>query len=96
LNRVTVVADPESSNRAGLSGQEYLSAFIRAEVRQARAEVIREPSSFASGGSDFYRADYKWAENGTMVYSSMVCTKRNSSGSVGILWPHHNVTWTML
>ncbi|MBZ5547337.1 MAG: hypothetical protein LAO22_05115 [Acidobacteriia bacterium] len=78
LNRVTVVADPESSNRAGLSAQEYLSAFIRAQVRQAHAEVTREPSSFASGGSDFYRADYKWVDNGTTIYSSMVCIKRNN------------------
>lgn len=78
LNRVTVVADPESSNRAGLSAQEYLSAFIRAQVRQAHAEVTRESSSFASGGSDFYRADYKWADNGTTIYSSMACIKRNN------------------
>ncbi len=78
LNRVTVVADPEKSNRAGLSAPEYLSAFIRAEVRQDHAEVTRESSSFASGGSDFYRADYKWADNGSTIYSSMVCIKRNN------------------
>lgn len=62
LNRVMVIADPESNNRSGLSAYEYLSAFIRAQVAHANAEVIREPSSFVSGGSDFYRADYKWAE----------------------------------
>ena len=28
--------------------------------------------------NSFYRADYKRAENGITVYSSMVCTKRNS------------------
>jgi hypothetical protein len=78
LNRVMVVADPEGNNRAGLSGRDYLSAFIRAQVRQANAEVIREPSSFVLGGSDFYRADYKWVDNGTTIYSSMVCTKRSS------------------
>lgn len=78
LNRVTVVADPESSYRAGLSAQEYSSAFIRAQVRQAHAEVTREPCSFSSGGSDFYRADFKWADNGTTIYSSMVCIKRDN------------------
>jgi hypothetical protein len=78
LNRVTVVADPESDNRSGPSPQEYLSAFIRAQVRQARAEVTREPSLFASGRSDFYRADYKWADNGTTIYSSMMCIKRKN------------------
>jgi hypothetical protein len=31
-----------------------------------------------SGGNYFYRADYKWLKNGITVYSSMVCTKRNS------------------
>ncbi|MGB2635470.1 MAG: hypothetical protein WAM58_16185 [Candidatus Acidiferrum sp.] len=77
LNRVTVVADPESDSRPH-SAQEYLSAFVRAEVRQAHAEVTREPSSFASGGSDFYRADYKWADNGATIYSSMVCIKRKN------------------
>lgn len=78
LNRVMVIADPASNNRAGLSTQEYLSAFIRAQVRQAHAEVTREPSSFAAGGSDFYRADYKWADHGTTMYSSMLCIKRNN------------------
>jgi hypothetical protein len=78
LNRVMVVADPESKNRPGIPTQEYLSAFIRAQARNANAEVIREPSSFVSGENDFYRADYKWAENGSTIYSSMVCTKRNS------------------
>ena len=77
LNRLTIVADPKNANRPGLSTQEYLSAFIRAEVRQAHAEVTREPSSFSSGGSDFYRADYKWLNNGTTIYSSMVCSERN-------------------
>jgi hypothetical protein len=73
-----VVADPESENQPGVSTQEYLSAYIRAQVRNANAEVIREPSSFVSGENNFYRADYKWLENGITVYSSMVCTTRNS------------------
>src|ERR1700730_6020887 len=64
LNRVMVVADPESKNQPGISTQDYLSAFIRAQVRNANAEVIRGPSSFVSGGSDLYRADYKRVENG--------------------------------
>ena len=76
LNLVMVVADPESKNRPGISTQEYLSAFIRAQGTDAKAEVIRESSSFVSGGGDFYRADYKRAENGITKYSSMVCTKR--------------------
>jgi len=75
LNRVMVVADPESYR---VSTQEYLSAFIRAQVRNANAEVIRARSSFVSGKNSFYRADYKRVENGITVYSSMVCTKRNS------------------
>jgi hypothetical protein len=78
LNRVMVVADPESENRPGVSTQEYLSAYIRAQVRNANAEVIREPSSFVSGKNNFYRADYKSVENGITVYSSMVCTTRKS------------------
>jgi hypothetical protein len=78
LNRVMVVADPESENQPGVSTQEYLSAYIRAQVRNATAEVIREPSSFVSGKNNFYRADYKWVENGITVYGSMVCTPRNS------------------
>jgi hypothetical protein len=73
-----VVADPDSENRLGVSTQEYLSAYVRAQVRNANAEVIRGPSSFVSGENSFYRADYKWLENGTTVYSSIVCTKRNS------------------
>jgi hypothetical protein len=75
-NRVMVVADPEQQP-LGLPPQEYLSAYIRAQVRNANAEVIREPSSFVSGRSALYRADYKMAENGITIYSSMVCTKRN-------------------
>jgi len=78
LNRIMVVADPESENQPGVSTQEYLSAYIRAQVRNANAEVIREPSSFVSGENNFYRADYKWLENGIAVYSSMVCTTRKS------------------
>jgi len=77
LNRVIVVADPESHNRPGFSTQEYLSAFIRGQIRNAKAEVILQPSSFVSGKNDFYRADYKWANDGNTIYSSMVCTKRN-------------------
>jgi len=77
LDRLQVVADPESENRPGLPTPEYLSAFIRAQVRNFSAEVIREPSSFVSGKNEFYRADYKWANNGNTMYSSMVCTKRN-------------------
>ena len=76
LSRVMVVADPESENQPGVSTQEYLSAYIRAQVRNANAEVIREPSSFVSGKNNFYRADYKWVENGITVYSSMVCITR--------------------
>ena len=75
LNRVMVIADPESYK---VSTQEYLSAFIRAQVRNANAEVIHAPSSFVSGENNFYRADYKRVENGITVYSSIVCTKRNS------------------
>jgi hypothetical protein len=78
LNRVMVVADPDSENRPGVSTQEYFSAYVRAQVRNANAEVIRESSSFVSGENSFYRADYKWLECGTTVYSSMVCTKHNS------------------
>lgn len=78
LNRVMVVADPETESGPGVSTQEYLSSYVRAQVRIANAGVIREPSSFVSGENNFYRADYKWVENGTTVYSSMVCTKRNS------------------
>ena len=78
LNRVMVVADPESENQPGVSTQEYLSAYVRAQVRNAHAEIIREPSSFVSGENTFYRADYKWLENGITIYSSMVCTTRNS------------------
>src|SRR5271157_5585485 len=71
LNRVQVVADPESENRPGISTQEYLSVFIRAQVRNFSAEVIREPSSFVSGENSFYRADYKRVHNGAAVYNSM-------------------------
>ena len=78
LNRVMVIADSESENSPGVSTQEYLSAFIRAQVRNANAEVIHAPSSFVSGKNNFYRADYKRVENGITVYSSIVCTKRNS------------------
>jgi hypothetical protein len=78
LNRVMVIADPESGSRPEVSTQEYLSAYVRAQLRNANAEVIREPSSFVSEENNFYRADYKWVENGINVYSSMVCTKRNS------------------
>jgi hypothetical protein len=77
VNRVIVVADLESYNRSGLTTQEYLWAFITAQIRNANAEVIRGPSSFVSVENNFYRADYKRSENGIMVYSSMVCTKRN-------------------
>ncbi len=85
LNQVMVVADPESYNQPGVSTQEYLSAFIRAQVRNANAEVIRAPSSFVSGENNFYRADYKTLENGITVYSSMVCIERNSYWLSGIL-----------
>jgi hypothetical protein len=78
LNRVMVVADPESENQPGVSTQAYLSAYIRAQVRNASAEVIREPSSFVSGENNFYRADYKWVQNGIAVYSSMACAERKS------------------
>jgi hypothetical protein len=77
LNRIMIIADPETSNRPGLSTQEYLSAYVRAQVTQFHAEVTRQPSSFSTGGGDFYRADYKWVNNGTTIYTSMVCAKRN-------------------
>src|SRR5215472_3495846 len=76
LNRVQVVAAPQE--RETPSTQEYLSAFIRAQVSYFNAEVIREPSSFVSGENSFYRADYKWVHNGAAIYSSMVCTKRTN------------------
>jgi hypothetical protein len=80
MNRVSVVvaADAESNYPSGLSAQEYLSALIRAQVTQSNAKVIRQPFAFISGGADFYRADYRRAENGATIYSSWVCTKRNS------------------
>jgi len=78
LNRVTVVADPKSENQPGASTQEYLTAYIRAQVRNANAEVVRQPSSFVVGENNFYRADYKWVHDGTTVYSSMVCIERNN------------------
>lgn len=76
-NRVMVIADAESNYRSGLSAHEYVSAIIRAQVTHANAEVIREPSSFVLGRGDFYRADYKRAEDGIPVYNSLVCIKRN-------------------
>ena len=78
LNRVTVIADPKSENQPGASTQEYLSAYIRAQVRNANAEVVRQPSSFVAGENNFYRADYKWVHNGATVYGSMVCVERNN------------------
>jgi hypothetical protein len=78
LNRVMVIADPKSENRPGASTQQYVSAFIRAQVRNENAEVIPEPSSFAAGENNFHRADYKSVQNGITVYSSMVCTERNN------------------
>jgi len=77
LDRVMVIADPKSKNRPGISTVEYLSAFIHAQEVHGNAELIGVMSSFTSGGTDFYRADYKRPENGTTVYSSMVCTERN-------------------
>jgi hypothetical protein len=74
-NRVMVIADPEIYK---ISTQEYLWVFIRTQVRNFNAEVIRAPSSFVSGENNFYRADYKRVENGITVYRSMVCTKRYS------------------
>jgi hypothetical protein len=78
LNGVKIVADPESKSRPGLSTQEYLWAFIRAQIRQAHALVTRPPFSFSVGGNDFYRADYKWVKYGTTIYSSMVCIERDN------------------
>jgi hypothetical protein len=78
LNRVMVVADPQSENQPGISTQQYLLAYVRAQVRNFNAEVIREPSAFVSGKNNFYRADYRTVENGITVYSSMVCIERNS------------------
>jgi len=73
LNGVTIVADPESGSRAR-SAQEYLSALIA----QTDGEVTREPSSFGSGGSGFYRGDYRVADNETTAYISIVCIKRQN------------------
>jgi hypothetical protein len=78
LNRVVVIADPKSESAPGVSTQEYLSAFIRAQVRSIKAEVIREPSSFVSGENSFYRADYKRIENGITVYNSILCIEIKS------------------
>lgn len=76
LTRVMIVADPESRNPAGLSGKEYVSAFVRAQVTQFHAEITYEPSAFSSGGNDLNRADYKFVDNGTTFYSSLVSVKR--------------------
>jgi hypothetical protein len=78
MNRVMVIADAESNYRSGLSAHEYISAIVRAQVTHANAEVIREPSPFVSGGTHFYRADYKRMEDGIAVYNSLVCIERNS------------------
>src|ERR1700732_1667119 len=40
-NRVMVIADPKGKSGPGVSTQDYLSAFIRAQIRNANAEVIR-------------------------------------------------------
>lgn len=77
-NRVMVIADAESNYRSGLSAHDYVSAIIRAQVTHAKAEVTREPSPFVLGGNRFLRADYKRAEDGTTVYNSLVCTRRNN------------------
>ena len=69
--RVTVVADPDSHPR---SAEEYLSALIA----QTHAEVTRKPSPFASGGSGFYRGDYRVADDGTTAYISIVCIERKN------------------
>ena len=53
LNRIMVIADPESGSGPDVSPHEYLSAYVRAQVRNFNAEVIREPSSFASGLDNF-------------------------------------------
>ena len=77
LNRVTIVADPENNSPA-VSCREYVSAFIRAQIRDFHAELPRTKNpSFSSGGSDFDRTDYTWVNDGTIVYSSFVCSKRN-------------------
>ena len=44
LNRVIVIADPESRYQARLSPQRYLSDFIRAEVEDSHGEIIRQLS----------------------------------------------------
>ena len=76
LSRVIVVAVPDDKT-TGPSPQDFVSAFIRAQVRDFHAEVIRQGSSFSSGGGNFYRADYKWVNDGMTIYSSFVCVKRN-------------------
>jgi hypothetical protein len=76
LNRVTIVADPERDNRSR-SAQEYLTLLIA----QTGGEVTREPSSFVSGGSGFYREDYRVANIGSTAYTayiSIVCIKRKN------------------
>src|SRR5215467_4697200 len=47
LTRVMIVADPESNN-PGLSGKEYLSAVVRGEVTQSKAEITSAPFAFSS------------------------------------------------
>src|SRR5438552_17712743 len=44
LNRVMVVADPESENQPGVPTQESLSVYVRSQVRSANADVIPSPS----------------------------------------------------
>src|SRR5205823_3285313 len=76
LSRVMVVATLDDKT-TGPSPQDFVTAFIRAQIRDFHAEVIRQGASFSSGGGDFYRADYKWVNDGTTLYSSFVCAKRN-------------------
>ena len=96
LNRVIIVADPESKNRPGISTQEYLSAFIRAQVTNANAEVIREPSSFVSGGEAISMERItKGRKMGLRSTTPWCAPNATATGSVGILRRHHSRTSTM-
>ena len=85
LNRVMVIADPESENQPGVSTQEYLSAFIRAQTGNANAEVTREPSSFVSGKTiSIERITNGW-EMGLRSTARWCAPHATVTGSVGIL-----------
>jgi len=95
LNRVMVVADPESENQPAVSTQEYLSAYIRAQVRNANAEVIREPSSFVQGKTTSIERITNGWKMGLRSTAPWCAPHARVTGSVGILWHRHNGTSTM-